>query len=257
MMRRPLVADDMGRKPEDDEMDDILDDEEEDALFKARMGVVNAFLGYWKHALGVAGLVLVGAFAFGTYENHITDQQRDIHSKVAKVQRSVQRIATAEGATDPLGGFTDAAKTALKEQAAAMEAVATASTGAGAAYAWVSAADLYDSVEDEASSDRCWAGAHGLGLGGGLGWAAANGHSAALARGGDVDGAVSVVQPFATAETGGTIAEEAQLAVARLYLDGGRTAEGIQALETFLALFPASPMVTQVSAELESARAAG
>ena len=125
----------MGRKPEDDEMDDLST--------RKKMPCSGAwasswFLGYWKHALGVAGLVLVGAFAFGTYENHITDQQRDIHSKVAKVQRSVQRIATAEGATDPLGGFTDAAKTALKEQAAAMEAVATASTGAGAAYAWVS-----------------------------------------------------------------------------------------------------------------------
>lgn len=252
------MADDMGRRPEDDEMDDLLDgDEEEDALFKARMGVVNAFLGYWKHALGVAGLVLVGAFVYGTWENHVVDTQRQIHARVAKVDRAVKRIASADGATDPLGGFTDAARTALLEQAAAMEVVAGDSEGPGAAYAWVSAADLYSSADDDASAARCWASAHGLALPGSLGWAAANGHAMALSDSGDVDGAVAAVAPFAQVEGGGTLAEEAQLVTARLYLDAGRTAEGIQALESFLSLFPASPMVTQVNAELESARAAG
>lgn len=250
------MADDKGRRPEEEE-DDLLDEEEEDALFKARMGVVNLFLGYWKHALGVAGVVLLGAFVYGTWENHVTDQQREIHAQVAKIERKVQKIASADGATDPLGGFTDAAKTAIAEQAAAMEAVAGSAVGAGAGYAWVTAADLYDAVDDDASAARCWAGAHALALPGGLGWAAANGHATALAAGGDVDGAVLAVRPFADAELGGILAEEAQLAVARLYMDAGRTAEGIQAMETFLARFPESSMITQVNAELESAKAAG
>lgn len=252
------MADDKGRRPEEEEDDDLLDEEEEDALFKARMGVVNLFLGYWKHALGVAGVVLLGAFVYGTWENHVTDQQREIHAQVAKIERKVQKIASADGATDPLtGGFSPAAKTAIAEQAAAMEAVAGASIGAGAGYAWVTAADLYDAVDDDDSAARCWAGAHAMALPGGIGWAAANGHATAIAQGGDVDGAVLAVQPFADVETGGIIAEEAQLAVARLYMDAGRTSEGIQAMEAFLTRFPESSMITQVNAELESARAAG
>ena len=50
---------------------------------------------------------------------------------------------------------------------------------------------------------------------------------------------------------------EAQLAVARIYMDAGRTPEGIQAMEAFLTRFPESAMVTQVNAEIESARVAG
>ena len=90
-----------------------------------------------------------------------------------------------------------------------------------------------------------------------LGWAAANGHSAALATAGSVDEAVAIAQPFADLENGGVLAEEAQLAVARMYLDAGRNADGVAALEMFLAKFPESPMVTQVTSELESARVAG
>lgn len=250
------MADDKGRRPEEDE-DDLLDDEEEDALFRARMGFVNVALGYWKHALGLAGIVLLGAFVFGTWQNHITDQQREIHAQVSRIERKVQRIASADGATDPLGGFTDAAKAALGEQAAAMETIAGASVGPGAGYAWVTAADLYDAVDDDEAAARCWAGAHALALPGGLGWAAANGHATVLAGGGDVDNAVLAVRPFADAELGGVLAEEAQLAVGRIFMDAGRTAEGIQAMEAFLTRFPESEMVTQVNAELESARAAG
>lgn len=249
------MADDNGRRPEDE--DDLLDDEEEDALFKARMGVVNVALGYWKHAVGLACAVLLGAFVFGTWQNHITDQQRAIHTEASRIERKVQKIASADGATDPLGGFTDAAKSAIAEQAAAMEAVAVAAVGPGAGYAWVTAADLYDAVDDDASAARCWAGGHALGLPGALGWAAANGHATAVAAGGDVDGAVAAVQPFADAEAGGVLAEEAQLAIARFYMDAGRAAEGISAMEAFLARFPESSMVTQVNAEIESARAAG
>lgn len=250
------MADDKGRRPEDEE-DDLLDDEEEDALFKARMTVVNVALGYWKHALGIAGAVLLGAFVFGTWQNQITDQQQEIHAQVSRIERKVQKIASADGATDPLGGFSDAAKGAIGEQAAAMEAVAAASEGPGAGYAWVTAADLFDAVDDDASAARCWAGAHALALPGSLGWAAANGHASALASGGDVDGAALVVRPIADAEAGGILAEEAQLAVARIYMDAGRTAEGIEAMEAFLARFPESSMVTQVNAEIESAKVAG
>jgi hypothetical protein len=250
------VADDKGRRPQEDE-DDLLDDEEEDALFKARMTVVNMALGYWKHALGLAGIVLLAAFVYGTWQNHITDQQRLIHAQVSRIERKVQKIASTDGATDPLGGFTDAAKGALGEQAAAMEAIASASLGPGAGYAWVTAADLYDAVDDDAAAARCWAGAHALALPGSLGWAAANGHATVIAGAGDVDNAVLAVRPFADAELGGVLAEEAQLAVARIYMDAGRTPEGIQAMEAFLTRFPESAMVTQVNAEIESARVAG
>jgi hypothetical protein len=251
------LADDKGRRPEEEE-GDLLDDEEEDALFKARMGVVNAFLGYWKHALGVAGSVLLGAFVFGTWQNHITEQQQDIHAAVARIDRNVQKLASADGATDPLGGgFTELFRAAIAEQAVAMEAVAATSVGPGAAYAWISAADLYGAVDDDAAAVRCWSGAHALGLPGELGWAAANGHASAMAQGGDVDGAILIVEPFAAPESVGLVAEEAQLAVARFYMDAGRIDDGIETLEAFLDRFPESPMVTQVNAEIESARVAG
>ena len=249
------MADDTGRRPEED--DDLLDDEEEDVVFKARMGVVNLALGYWKHALGAAGLVLLAAFVFGTMENARTDAQKEIHAQIAGIERKVQKIASADGATDPLGGFTDAAGAAIAEQAAAMEAVASGAVGTGAGYAWVTAADLYGAIDDDDAAARCWAGAHALALPGSIGWAAANGHASALAKSDDLEGAIEAVQPYADAESGGIIAEEAQLAIARIYMDAGRTEDGIKAMEAFLVRFPGSAMGTQVSAEIESARASG
>lgn len=251
------VAEDKGRRPEEEEDDDLLEDEEEDALFKARMTVANLALGYWKHALGVAVGILAVTFVYGTWTNHVESVQQDIHAKVAKVERKVAKIASADGATTPLGGFTDAAKEAIGAEAAAMEAIAKESEGAGAAYAWITAADLYDAVDRDEDAARCWSSGHAAGATGALGWSAAAGHAAALAKGGDADGAIVVIKPFADAEGGGAIAEEAQLTVARILLDAGRTPEGIQALEQFLTRFPESAMAVQVNADLESARSAG
>ncbi len=250
------VAEDKGRRPEEED-DDLLEDEEEDALFKARMTVANVALGYWKHALGVAVAVLVGTFAYGTWQNHVAGIQKDIHAQVAKVERKVSKIASADGATDPLGGFTDGAKEAIGAEAAAMEAIARGGVGAGAAYAWITAADLYDAVDRDEDAARCWAAGHAVGAPGALGWSAAAGHAAALAGSGDADAAVAVVKPYADAEGGGAVAEEAQLTIARILMDAGRSAEGIQALEQFLARFPESKMAVQVNADLESARSAG
>jgi hypothetical protein len=250
------VAEDKG-SGSGEELDVLLGDEEEDVIFKLRMLVVNTALGYWKHAIGFACFVLAVAFFAGTWVNHKRDTQQGIHAEVAKVERRIEKLATAEGATDPLGGFSGAVLAPLTEQAVALETIAASAVGPGAAYAWILAANLYDSLDKEEDAARCWAGAHALDQPGVIGWSAASGHASSLSKAGQVDEAVATVKPIADGEAGGVVEEEAQLALARIFLDAGRTAEGIQAMEHFLTRFPESDLITQVHADLESARVAG
>lgn len=224
--------------------------QEQDALFKVQMTVANLFYGYWRHALGLIVVVLVGVFAWGTWQNHVRDTQRAIHAEVAKVSRTLQ-AGLEKNADDP-----EMIKAQAAEGARRLVAIADDAKGAGSTYALLRAAQAWRVADDDAQLLATWERAHAQGAKGTLGWAAASGLAAAKFDAGDVDGAVSVL----TAQAGKGTDYEAQRALfeaARYQELAGRKDAALAAFESFSTTFPESPLKAEAVAAVDRMRSQG
>jgi predicted negative regulator of RcsB-dependent stress response len=224
--------------------------QEQDALFKAQMTVANLFYGYWRHALVLIVAVLVGVFAWGTWQNHVRDSQREIHAEVAKISRTLQ-AGLEKNADDP-----EMIKAQAAEGARRLVAVADQGDGAGSTYALIRAAQAWRVADDDAQLLATWERAHARGAKGTLGWAAASGLAAARFDQGDVDGAIQVLTTWAGKATDYE-AQRALFESARYQELAGRKDAAIAAFESFSTTFPESALKSDAAAALDRLRSQG
>ena len=224
-----------------DPANDFLD-EEQDAVFKARMKVVDLFLGYWRHALAATGIALLGVGAYGLWQDQERDTQQAIHAEVSRVFSKLPEQPTADTDWSVFG--------------AELEAAAANGKGPGAVWAWTQAALLYEEAKAEEDAMRAWAAADAVGAKGVLGWAAAAGHANALGDQGDVEAAAAIYRGWADRGQN-SLSEQALFSLASLYRSAGRTDESAQVLQEFAQRFPESTLSPQVQQALQEIQGNG
>ncbi len=224
-------------------------DHEEEALFKMQMKGQQLILGHWKIGLSVIGTVLLGVLAFGLYEGSQEEAQQAIQAKIAGVDRKMPK-------ENPLvtAGFsaseTDANVVAqVEEGARRFEAIAESSEGSGAVTAWMRAASAWERAGNNDKAANAYASAHALGAPGVVGWSASSAHAAALAVGGDLDGAATTYRALADSAPG-ILAEQALISLAELYEDGGQLTASREAYVEFSTKHPESVMLDRATGGL-------
>lgn len=250
------MADDNRNRLQDAEGDLLGEGEDQDVLFKGQMALANFFLGYWKHGLGLAAVVLVISLFYGLYSNRSRDAQRELQAGIARIERA---LPTDERAI-PFGPLDDPADTErtdkLVKGAQAFEKVAEGGQGVGSTMAWIRAAEVWKRAGRPEDAARAWQKANESEAPGMVGWAAASGLAGALADAGKVDEAAALYRTFA--DTGvGAIGEHALFQLGSLYLDAGRKDESIAAFTEFTQKYPESMLASLVAEALSVARDAG
>ncbi len=224
-----------------DAADDFLE-EQPDVLFQARMRATNLALGYWRQALAVGVVILLGVGGYGLWRDQMLDEQRTAHANVARVLAKVPR--------EP-GPDTD-----WSVYAAEIAAAGAATQGPARAWADCQAALIYEEADDEAKSLAAWEAANAAGAKGVLGWAAASGYANALGNQQRVDEAAALYRQWATAEPG-VIGEQALFALGNLFRDARRMDESAQVFQEFAQRYPESPLVPQVQQALQELQGNG
>ena len=220
-----------------------IGDEEEDTLFKVQMAVANAFLGYWKHGLGVCIVILTVTFGYGSWTSHVRETQREYQAQLAKIDLKMPEPSPMFMAgLGPMDDPEDSDRMAeLGEGARRYEEVGKNANGTGAVMAYLRAAEVWDRAgqNDKAVAARIAAGdISGDGV---IGWAAASGKAYALASGGDVDGAAAVLRMVADSDAT-YIGQQALYDLGQVYAAAGRTQEAKAAYQELSTKYPESKL---------------
>lgn len=225
------------------EEDDALfgEDKEADVLFKARMGIINLALGYWKAGVGLLGVVLLVSLVYGLWTSHVQKTQRAAHAQIAEAFEPVREAFELEDETQ-----RDAALTQVARE---VEASAKAATGPAAAYGFIRSAQLYEELGDTAASAQSWKQAHEVGASGVLGWSCAVGHATALAETGDLATAATILQGLATSYPG-LEGAEAMAQLAGLYIDADQPDQAKAVISDLATRWPDNPRAAELSARL-------
>lgn len=139
------------------------------AGFRAEMAFSNFVIGYWKHAVLLAVLGLLGVFVYGQYSSWHLNHQHSASAQLAAEQSKILEVAVAALPDEEtraqverygfrpeilgsigaqLAPLDDATKAKFTASAEAMAAIGAASTDAASAEAWTSAAELYKITGD-------------------------------------------------------------------------------------------------------------
>lgn len=234
--------------------------EEVDVLFRAQMGVTNFLLGYWKHLLGVLGLILAGVYAYSAWLEHTRDSQRELQAQMARVALDVpQPEQMALMGLAPLDDPADSERIAAVTQAAEKyEAIGKGGSGTGAVMAWIEAARLWERLGEASKAKIAWKAAHDLGPDGIMGWTAAANYASSLANEGDVDGAAAIYRAYADdPSVQGYLAERALFDLGQLYEGAGRVSESQVIYAEFTERFPNSDLGPRVAEASRRVRDAG
>lgn len=224
--------------------------QEEDALFKAQMGIANLFYGYWKHGIGLVVLILATVFVFGTWTNHVRDVQREQQAEITKTSRTLQK-GLEKHAED-----ADMIKAQAKAGAERFEQLGDSGTGAAQVYAYVQAAQAWTIAENAEGALAAWKKAHEASPKGSLGMAAASGYAAALSDADRVDEAVTVLKTYAATQKGYRSARARFEAARYLELDG-RPQDSIALLEAIQQEQPEGVLASDVTEALTRLRSNG
>jgi hypothetical protein len=221
-------------------------DHEEDVLFKTQMRVLNLLLGHWKTGLAIVGTILLGVLIVGEYNEYMTSQQRGFQGEIADVDRRMP----APSPTERLGldgmGITDEVKANVEEGARRYEAVGGSATGTASTMAWLRAGAAWERAGATDKAMAAYGSAHAAGADGLLGWSAASQFASTQAASGDVDGAIATLQSL-SGRVSGLASEHAEIGVATILEDAGRTAESKAAFSAFLVAHPDSVLVGQAN----------
>ena len=80
-------------------------DDDKDMIFQAQMGVHQFLIANWKNLLSITIVFLLGVLIYGTYTNSVVEEQRGIHSELAKIQKRLPDTLVT-GATHLLCHFS-------------------------------------------------------------------------------------------------------------------------------------------------------
>lgn len=230
------MAEDTGRSEEDklrtleDDADLLGDEPQQDVLFQLQMGLANAFLGHWKLLLYAAGAVLLGAAAWGAYDNHVSSTQQAGHEALARAERALEDLDPEMSETEIEGLLGQVARDAEK--------AAEGASGTAQAFAYVRAAQYWMQIDDAAAARKAWSKAAAVGAPGAIGWTAAMGAARAAAEAEDYPTALRLIEP-ATTETG-LLGEEAVFTRLQVEVLAGDSAAASRSAEELEARFPKS-----------------
>lgn len=231
-------------------------DHEKDSIFKAQMRFQNYVIGYWKIALAVVALGLVGVLLFGLWEGRVDDARKVAQAKIANIDRKMPVInpMAEAGITD----FDDSPELLADVESGAelYESLAKSTEGVGAAMAWTRAANAWERAGKPENVRAALQAAHAASAPGVVGWAAANGYAATLADNEETDAAIAILRALVDKSVG-IEAEQALLSLARMYEDAERVSESRQAYGEFSERFPQSKLSAEVAIGLSRLGAGG
>jgi tetratricopeptide (TPR) repeat protein len=115
-------------------------DDDKDMIFQAQMSVHQFLIANWKNLLSITIVFLLGVLIYGTYTNSVVEEQRGIHSELAKIQKRLPDTLVT--------GATTAQKSKLRASAAETEQVAKSASGVGAYYTWLEAGKMWMAAEE-------------------------------------------------------------------------------------------------------------
>ena len=231
------------------ESDDDLDLRPADAgfLFRAEMWATNAVLGYWKHALTVAGVFLLSLLAYGQFGSWEQTSQRRASASIALVE-SEMSASLIELSQRAAMGVAHVDKESTSQAADKLLAIASGISGTAQVEALLKAAELYRLAgatdKQREALERATETSTGI-----LGYSA-QGALADLELEADDKAALERLKALQV-EHGGFLAEQALLDLARAYEHFEMATEAREIYEQFVAKWPESVRLEVAEQALE------
>lgn len=221
--------------------------EEQDVLFKAQMWVYDLVVSYWKLGAYAVGLVLLGTLVYGLWDSWQTHQARKGAAAIAAVDRTMPETdQMAMMGLVPMDNLSDPERVEkLTRGAEGYEQAARDSSGAGAAHAWLKAADTWQRLGEKDKARAAYTSALDARDDGMFGHSARVGLAAMALADGKTDEAET--QYREAAKDTGFLGESALLAIVDLKVQQGDTAGAQKALDEARTRFPTSPRVEETA----------
>lgn|GEM_PF-4602629 len=219
----------------EDDADLLGDEPQQDVLFQMQMGLANAFLGYWKVLLYIAGGILVAAAVWGGYDSHITSTQQAGHEGIARAERGLEDLTPEMTPEESNIIFADVARK--------LEAAGEAATGTSQAVAYVRAAQYWMQIDDADAARKAWSKAAAVKAPGTIGWSASMGAARAAADAEDYP--TALVQIATAAAYDGVLGEEAVFTRLQIEVLKGDTTAAAASAQELEARFPESGRIAE------------
>jgi tetratricopeptide (TPR) repeat protein len=234
---------------------ELGDDVEEDALFKLQMALANFALGSWKIFAGILGAVLVGSLLYGLWKGHVDEQQANWQDAIAAAERKLpeadpiqKMLGTAPSDPAELEKITAVATT--------LEGVAKEASGPAKSYAWLRAAQVWQTAGKSEEANKAWTEGAATGAEGVLGWSLTVGAATARLSAGDTDGAIALYRGVVDKQEG-SLSEQALYIIGTTYAEAGRFDDAAKAFSEFETKFPESALKPSVEAAKAAAAKSG
>lgn len=235
------MAEDTGRSEDEklrsleDDADLLGDEPQQDVLFQVQMSVANAFLGYWKVLLYVAGAILLGAAVYGGYDSQVRSTQQAGHEAVARAEQGLEEL-------DPEMSEDDI-KALFARVAREVETASEGASGTSRAFGFVRAAQYWMQIDDAEAARKAWSMAAAVQAPGTIGWTASIGAARAAADAGDYPTALHLIQ--AAAAYDGLLGEEAVFTRLQIEVLSGDMAAAGRSAQEIEARFPSSGRIAE------------
>lgn len=223
-----------------DEQDKLPGEQEVvDYVFKAQMVGFKLVETYWRHALVLAGAVLVVALFYGLYDSNRTRDLKAGAAAIAEVDRKMpQGPALFDNPED------EVRMGQLRVGAKQYEVAAQGTSEGTAGEAWLKAADTWLRVGESDKAAAAYQQALEAQPKGIVGFGARNGLATLKLEAGETDAAIALYRESAD-NNEGYLAQEALILLAEIFDAEGKEAELKVVYDEFRLRFPDSPRVLE------------
>jgi tetratricopeptide (TPR) repeat protein len=212
------------------------------------MAATNLLLGYWMHLLAIVVVGLLAVLVWGQYGSWVQNQQRQISSQIADVERTLP-AALPDLADKVAAG--EVKPEDLVDPAAKIEGIGLGAKGAGAAEALLKSAELYRLAgKPDKQREALEAAAKSAGKNV-LGYAAGASLANLDFQEGKTDDAIRRFTELRDTFSG-VLAQNASLDLALSLEHLGRKDEARRVYDEFIQKWPDSPHVDQVQGRIKS-----
>jgi hypothetical protein len=234
--------------PDPSEFAPDFGDDEQDILFRSQMKVYDLFMTNWKNLLIGAMIILAGVMVYGLMENSHRDSQREVHSELASIARSMPTPDPRSKfglvpADDPKDG-TRMGK--LREAALSLAEVAKGSKGTAAVYAWMESADAWDRANEPSQQLSALEQAQAEAQGGLMEWSAVSQLAIYHSNQGDHAKSVGLLRDFAD-KNKNYLGEQSLFQLALVHEESGSIEESQKTLADIQTLYPESALLVRVA----------